>query len=288
MGDIASKSLITVLAVLLRPIVRFCLKRAVKLQDLMAAAKLAFIEEAKADLARRGMKLNVSRVSVATGMHRQDVAKLLASDVGEGIIPALSYPLDVVARVLNQWQTDDRFLTPAGQPRILTISSPHSLFVRLVQSVSKDMNTATLLFELERGGHVIREGNTVRLERGAFSPDNNAAQGFRIVARDIDDLLTAASQNIEGTFPTDIKNLHARTEFDNIRPERLPEIRAWLVAEGHKLHRATREYLSKFDQDTTPDPTYKGHGIKVSLGTFALVDQGKQNGLERKLVGDKE
>jgi hypothetical protein len=114
------------------------------------------------------------------------------------------------------------------------------------------------------------------LERGAFTPSNDAVQGFRIVARDIADLMRAANENIENAAAIDqIKNLHARTEFDNIRPDGLDKIRAWLVTEGHKLHRATREYLSQFDQDTTPDPSFKGRGVRVALGTFAVVEEMK-------------
>lgn len=272
MASNGNSSTLLILTVLLRPIVRLCLKHSLKFHDLLAALKVAFVEEAQAEFAETGEKSNVSRISAATGIHRQDVTKLLEADTDSGSVPAFNYPLDVVSRILSEWQTNKHYLTPAGQPRVLTVGGRDALFPRLVSSISTGMNPSTILFEMERSGAVKKEGNTVRLERAAFTPSHDAVQGFRIVARDIADLVKAADENIDPPSELKIKNLHARTEFDNIRPEGVDKIRAWLMTEGHKLHRATREFLAQYDQDTSPDPLFKGDGIRVSLGTFALVD----------------
>lgn len=260
--------------ILLRPAVRFALRRGFKLQDLIAAAKVAFVEEGAKELQRSGSKVSISRLSIVSGVHRQDVAKAQNSDDTVETVAGserllTEYALDVATRVLNRWMVDSRFTRKDGQPRTLSFETHTSEFYDLVRAVSKDLNPASVLFELERTGHVNRTAKGLSLVRASFTPDKDPREGFIFVERDMHDIIAAASENLFDK--PRISNLHARTDFDNIRPAALPSIRTWLLTEGHRFHRAAREFLSQFDQDVSPDQNFTGKGVKVSLGTFALT-----------------
>ncbi len=267
-------SLLGCLVILLRPAVRFALRRGFKLQDLIAAAKVAFIEEGAEELRRSRVKVSTSRLSIISGVHRQDVAKAIdkreATDAATAPERLLtSYALDVATRVLNHWMVDGRYVRKDGSPRTLSFEDHNSEFYELVRAVSKDLNPASVLFELERTGHVNRTSRGLALVRASFTPDRDPREGFIFVERDMHDIIAAASENLFNR--PRISNLHARTDFDNIRPSALPSIRSWFLSEGHRFHRAAREFLSQFDQDISPDQTFTGTGVKVSLGTFALT-----------------
>ena len=71
-----------------------------------------------------------------------------------------------------------------------------------------------------------------------------------------------------------ITNLHARTTYDNIRPEGVADLKRWILTEGHKFHLRAREIMSRYDQDVNPDPSFEGRGVKVSLGSYGFVTGG--------------
>ena len=101
-------------------------------------------------------------------------------------------------------------------------------------------------------------------------------EGFELLAKDTEDLIGAVEENI--FFPDDIPNLHARTEYDNIRQDALQEIKEWLYDEGSAFHKRARHFLSQYDLDIYPDRTYKEGRVKVTLGAFSrLLEDNKKD-----------
>src|SRR5262245_45968871 len=129
---------------LLKPLVRFLLRRGVRLQEAAELLKAAYIDVAREELTRSAQSPNISRVAVMTGVHRKDVTRLLSEN------RELKSSSNLVARVLNLWQHDARFTTKAGEPRTLSYEGKENDLVTLVSAVSQDLNPYTVLFELER------------------------------------------------------------------------------------------------------------------------------------------
>jgi hypothetical protein len=179
---------------------------------------------------------------------------------------------DFIMRVTGQWQTDARFVTAEGSPRVLTHGGEKQEFESLVKSVSKEINPSTVLAELERVGAIERSSRGIKLVHQSYVPEGDPESGFKIVSRDITDLISAASENVlESRTPA---HLHARTEFDNIRPEALPEIERWLLKEGHQFHARARDFLGQFDQDVNPVGSFKGKGARAVIGAFSFIAPG--------------
>ncbi len=256
-----------VLAMLVRPIVRFCLRRSHSVQDLIHVAKLAFIELAAEEIERANKKVNMSRLSVVTGLHRRDVAKIFSERK-----PASEDRLSLVERVIGQWRHDKRFALGGGQSKTLSFKGENNEFQQLVRTVSTAIKPGTILFELERMGAVKKtsRGLTLVLELGGFA--NFPRKGFEVLATDIDTLIQAAEENLlVEKQEKGISNLHLHTEYDNVFRKDLPKIRKWLVTEGKVFHKRAREFISQFDKDINPDHEGQVAGQRVVIGTFALT-----------------
>lgn len=244
------------------PAVRFCLRHSVSVQEAIEILKSAFVQTACDDIARGGKEANISRVSAAIGLHRRDVTRLMNDS--EPKLDAVSY----VVRVMGHWQTDRRF-SNRGRARMLTCEGPDNQFQKLIESISKDLKPVTILFELERIGVVERSGNKVKLLSRAFIPKGDVEATIKLFSRDASELLTAVEENAFENAAT--PNLHARTHYDSITKDAEIEVREWLLREGSALHQKARNFLSQYDVDINPRLSKGKEVVKVSLGTFSLV-----------------
>ena len=221
MSTISRELLLDCLCSLLRVVVRFCLRHGLKLQDVVECAKRTYVELAVIQLEQSEQKPTKTRIAVMTGVHRRDIMQLLD--------PRAAHRMsrDLVTRVIGQWQTDQRFVSRVGQPRVLSIAGDDSEFERLVISVSKELSPATVLFELERVGAVSHSPRGIKLAVQTYTPVGDAVAGFDILSNDLHDLIVTVEENI---FETNSEpNTHVRTVYDNIAPQAIPEIRRCLL-----------------------------------------------------------
>ncbi len=260
-------TLIQCLRLMLRPVVRFCIRRTLSIQDLIESAKVVFLDVAEEELLRKREKVNVSRLSVLSGLHRRDVMRIFQQ--GKTKDESMAF----TTRVVGQWLQDKKFCNKPGSPKVLSLEGEDSEFRKLVRCISSDVNPGTVLFELERVDAVERVKSGVKLKTRAYVPRNNPVEGFKLLASDADDMMTAVEENIFGE-EVETPNLHAKTEYDNVAVEDLPTIKQWLYKEGSAFHAKVRNYLAGFDLDLAPKAQKKG-GARVAVGTFSRVMEAK-------------
>lgn len=252
---------------MLKPLARFCIQQGLTVQNLLEACKQALINAAREDISHGHKKLNISRLSVATGIHRRDVMRL-TSEQAQAPIPGT-----LMSRLIGQWEKDPRFQTKTGQARVLTCEGDNNEFRRLVNCVSKDLNPGTVLFELERIAAVERTLHGVRLKKKAFSIRDDALQCFQLLSKDIADLMSAVQENVSSQRR--VPHLQARTEYDNVSKKALPVIKEWLINEGAVFHARARDFISRFDKDLNPALEEEG-GARVVVSTFSRVSGGEK------------
>lgn len=261
--------LMRLLALVVRPAIRFCLRHSLRLQDFVECCKTVFIDEAAKILDARDMKRNISRISVMSGVHRRDVARIQQYGL------QLQYEQDLITKVVGLWQTGPKYRTKSGEPRVLTVEGDNSEFAELVESVSTDMNPGTVLFELQRVGALSVSEGKVKLSVESYVPTGDSVKGFSILANDADDLTLTVEENVLRS--PELPQFHARTEYDNVRPEALRDIKLWFLKEGHEFHARVREFVSKHDQDINPDPNFAGRGARVTFSAFSFVKEDEQS-----------
>ena len=268
-------TLYNLLALTLRPVAAFCLRHSLRLQDLIECAKIAFVRMAELELARSGRKSNVSRLSLMTGVHRRDVSQ------GADPLDRAGQERDLITKIIGQWQTDPRFITKSRSPRILSVEGQKSDFVDLVDSVSSDVNPATVLFELERIAAVHKSKSGLQLVSQTHTLKNDPVANFEILSRDLADLTQAVEHN--AVLDERPHHFHARTEFDRVRADAIPEIKRWMLQEGFAFHARMREMLSKFDQDINPAATDEPVKlVRVVSSGFSFIEELKEPHYEKK------
>lgn len=249
---------------LLGPIVDFSLRHGISIQDLIEVAKVAMVTNAAKRINDFGSRATVSRLSVATGIHRRDIKRLVTQ--GES---AEDWDKTVCGRVLGQWEQDRRFLTKSGKPAILSYDGPQSRFHRLVRSVTRNINPLTVMQELLQMGAVEKSPRgLVYIKRGGtFGNDKLAA--LDLTAQDIASLIRCVEENTSGL--PELSNLHIRTEYDNIYGSRSAEIRRWVLDRGKEFHKAVRDFLATCDKDVTPSDSDEQAGTKVVVQAFSVI-----------------
>lgn len=254
---------LTLIRHLIRPAVQFCIRYGVTGQEAIEALKREFVMEATKEISHRKEKGSVSRLSAITGFNRREVDRL-TKESGD-----LDSSKNLIHRVVSAWQENPEFITSNKKPRVLSHGTRESDFTKLVASVSKDLNAAAVLAELLRVRIARETSYGLVLVADNYIPKGDPNALFTVLAQDMKDLCVSVEENtIQGMDPP---NLHLRTEYDRIRPEGIPGLKAWMLREGHDFHLRARAEMAKFDQDVNPDPNFKGQGARVSLTAFGVV-----------------
>lgn len=251
-----------VLLGILKPICRFAIRNSFRLQEIVEVSKRALVEAAVEEIEKKGEQVSVSRINVMTGIHRAMVDQILH---GEEINRQSEH---IVNRVIDKWQSDKRFCTAKRTPLVLQLDGMNSPFIKLIQSVSTDLNPYTILFELERLGVVVRSSKGVKLQKTIYLTKDKL-EGYAFLAEDADDLISAVQENLE--LQPEQPNLHMKTEYNNIPRQYIDQIKHWLLKEGSIFHRSARRFLSQFDLDTSGKKVTSDERYRVAIGTFSIT-----------------
>ena len=244
---------------LLRPVVRFCLRNAIQYQEVADSLKSVFVEQARIELERSCGIPNVSRLSAATGLQRKDIQRILETPSSEAS--------SLLSRVVGQWHLDKEFLDKRGKPRRLRYGGTECEFSRVVWKVSSDLNPGTIVLELERLGAIARTDRHLILKSEVLQLSGNLGAALESAAAESEHLFETVESNV--ALEHELPNLHATTEFTNIRLGSLPLVRKWLLDQGSELHARARRFLSELDNDLHARDEQSG--ATVSLTTFSHI-----------------
>lgn len=252
---------------LIQPLVSWCLRHGVRSAQVEELVREAFVQAAEREIRNAQGGFSISKISVMTGLHRSEVSRLLSgerSDRGQH---------DMLNRVIGLWSTSKSYRNPDQTVRLLTYEGLGSEFATLVAKVSKEVTHYPILFELERIGAIEYHDNVVRLVTREYTPQEDVAYGLTLLSADAADLTAAIEANLVKKHPE--QSLHLRTAFDNIAPQSLPEIRVWILQRGAEFQSMVRDYLAKFDRDTSGE-TAEGESsegrARVTVTAFSYAE----------------
>lgn len=120
------------------------------IDELVRAAKRAYLRAAMRVVVRQNDRVNISRLSVATGMTRKEVAALLGNSQESGVAAAKRPGQQRALRVLKGWMSDPRFRNPSGHPAELRFRGAKKSFAFLVKLYAGDVTPKSVMRELER------------------------------------------------------------------------------------------------------------------------------------------
>ena len=141
----------------LRPLARLLLTCGIGYREFARIAKLAFVREAMERQTADGSALNISRISVSTGLSRKELARIRdeidKANVGDES-SIFSGHQACGGRVLQLWHVDPKYLDEIGNPSALPMEGAAVSFTSLVRRVAGDIPIGAVKSELVAAGAV--------------------------------------------------------------------------------------------------------------------------------------
>jgi hypothetical protein len=198
---IAAADLHAPLARLLRPLVRLCIRGGMTFPALAQLLRELFVNVAEHDFALEGKEQTDSRVSLLTGIHRKEVARLRGAGAPVHETPVT---LSRTSAIIARWLAAPEFTDAKGDPLPLprTASGDAPSFEALVSSITKDVRPRAVLDEwLDRKLVTVNDDEEIVLVDTAFVPRGADDRKWHYLGRNLHDHIAAASENVSGPAP---------------------------------------------------------------------------------------
>jgi hypothetical protein len=184
-----------VLVALLVPISRLTLTGGVGIDQLVRAAKQAYVETAIENLFPVGSRVNISRLSVVTGLTRKEVSLFIDKTKGRKVHLVPRTKEQRAIRVLRGWRVDPRFHGRSGAPAQLPVRGKGKAFTSLVKLYGGDVTPTSVLRELERMGAVsLTQSGLLRMRTASQRLRSHAPQHMLEAARLLGDFASILAQ----------------------------------------------------------------------------------------------
>jgi Family of unknown function (DUF6502) len=252
---------------LLLPIARLLISDGTGIDTLVHAAKRAYVRAAVENVLPDGHRINISRLSVATGMTRKEVSTLLkgSRDKDHRNVDSRRRGEQRALRVLRGWSSDPRFHSRSGRPGSLQYRGSTQSFTHLVKLYGGDVTPKAVQRELERMG-------LIELTRGG---------GLRLRA-------TRKSTSIEAYQISDLARLFEDFAFAVMRPKPDSESPSFFGFKDstvpsagdaaffmNRFSRRAAAPLEDFEEwsagrESAPKASRKTGRVRVGLGVYLL------------------
>jgi Family of unknown function (DUF6502) len=181
-----------------------------------------------------------SRVAIATGLSRSEVARILAS---QDSLPAAHRGEHPARRVLAAWHEDPKFLTAGREPAVLPIFGRRRSFEKLVATYGKGHPVRAMLDELTRTDAVERLANQqVRANSRIPIVAGLTSDAISEVGERGGDLLEALVNNVRGKS---IPLFEATAVVRDVNPAMVSVIRTEIIQKGTSFITGVNSLLNR-------------------------------------------
>ena len=244
----------------MRELASILLARGMTPRDFSELSRLAFVQAAAARSKLRNGRVNHSRVAAQTGLTRADVKRLLARNSSDRPIASHFTP---VARVVEGWRTDRRYLDRAGNPKSIGISGPKQSFVVLAKKYAGDVPYRAVLNELLRSGAATMQDDKLQLRTSAQLRKLQDLGSLAVVLPAlVDGLRIAATKGTDANASVHRLLIPAQTDLDLtfLRDRCTASTRAMLEGLEHSLGAKTQSHVRR-----TSEKTWASFAVTVLL-----------------------
>jgi hypothetical protein len=246
---------------ILRPIVRILIRNGVPSDALTQLVRKTYVDVAASDFQLNGKRQTVSRISVITGLHRKEVARLRAIDaVG---VRAAGAARNRAASVLTAWLRDPDFVDRKGDPLDLVFAGTNS-FSELVRRYSGDMKPRAMADELLASGAIEQTNGKLRLSARGFIPGTDVDDLIAMLGTDAAQLIETIDNNLTSTA----KRYQRKVEYENVPAEHAAEFRTLSA----RLAQQLLEELDRWLASRGADPDARKPTMTLGLGIFQIEE----------------
>lgn len=196
--DAARQATLHAAMAILEPLAGLLLSRDLRHADAEELLKAAYVQAAQSAFATKGQQPSASNLSVATGIRRREVTRLMGAP-----LPTTPRKVPMASQARLLWITEPDYLDSHGQPRRLPRQAPEgeASFARLAASISKDVHPRALLEELLRTGVVDEDGDHIVLRQRLFTPNPRQDAAMDIAGANVGDHVAAVLHNLREDGP---------------------------------------------------------------------------------------
>jgi hypothetical protein len=254
------------------------LKGGLGIADLVSAGKEAYVRAAIAYLMPPAARLNVSRLSVVTGLTRKEVAIILNRIKGVETARRVEIKEQRALRVLQGWQLDPGFCNKNGRPLALPLRGERRSFSALVKIYGADVTPNSVLKELERINAVTLDSQQrVRLQspRLRAKSSDHMAELARLFP---DFAYTVSSQHAKVGRPIffGFKDSFVDSPGEAAKFQRSFSNRAAIMLQGVEQWVASQNKIRQLKSNSGPDK------CRVGIGVYLVQGRGDPNLRELK------
>lgn len=257
-GKTMSDSAVTVaLQRVLRPLARFCLAQGVSAPQFYGLVKQEFVAAALEKKGQDGKRQTKSAVALTTGLTRVEVSKQWPSS-REDDAPAQTR-VNYGQRLVAAWLRDPAFAKAPGQPLSLCFDGEEPSFSELVRRYGANMPPRAALDELIERGVVGCEGDSIRLLRRSYIPNDVSPEKITLLGVDGAALLGTLEHNLRpGVTP----RFERKVSFRHLNPAGIALLKERAEEQGQSLLESLDAELAAFAVDEAGEDTaHAGLGI---------------------------
>jgi hypothetical protein len=240
------------ITLLLKPLVRLLIRSGVGFSDFAEWAKFAFVKIAEKEFLIDGKQQSTSRISILTGLHRKEVARI-RSELSDKAEPEEASSANRAARVINAWLREPRYTGKQGLPLVLPLDSNKSespSFEMLVKEFSGDIHSTTLLDELQRIGAVDKlPDGRIELKCHGYIPTPQTPEQLDIMAQSAHDLLCTLDNNLNPETNQE-KRFQRTVAYRHLSKQDLEAFKQFSEKENEKLLLKLNKWLAERDMST--------------------------------------
>jgi len=249
---------------ILRPIVRILIRNGVPSDALTEVVRKTYVDVAHDEFQLGGKPQTVSRISVITGLHRKEVARLRALDAID--ISAEAAGRNRAATVLSAWLRETDFLDRKGDPLDLPFTGDAS-FSELVRRHSGDMKPRAMADELLASGAIETVDGRLRMSARGYVPGADPDEMIAILGTDPVELIETIDHNMQSGD----RRYQRKVEYDNIPREYAAEFRALSARLAQHLLEELDRWLAARDLGAKPT---RDAAVTIGLGIYQIEGAG--------------
>jgi hypothetical protein len=267
-ADLLKEATMVALKHVIDPLVDLMADANVTAQELNQLIRETAVRKAAKRVLRESGRESKSRVAIATGLSRSEVARILASP---DTLPAEYSGEHPARRLLAAWHDNPKFLTPDGKPAPLPIFGRTRSFEKLVAMYGRGNPVRAMLDELTRIDAVERLANQrVRANSRAPIIAGLTIDAISEVGQRGGDLLKALVNNARGKS---IPLFEATAVIGEVDPTMVSVVRTEIVQKGASFISAINSLLNRSREGVTqkiPDAVNK---CRVEVTVYCSQDE---------------
>ena len=250
---------------MLMPLAGILLRAGIGAGELSDLCRRAYVQTAAGELASPDRRPNISRIAVATGLTRQEVARVLKASQAPRK-PELKQ-LQRANRVLAGWYEDSRYTIASGTPRPLAIRGSGATFEKLVRTYGGDVPPRAVLDELRRATAVrVTTAGSILPRRRFVEYGAKSQEALQQVSRKLRLLAETLNHNLSYPTATLFEGVALN---DRLRAEHYPIAIRQLSSSAKRFLSAAKQYLDRDERQVSASHrTSKSQRLGVGIYLF--------------------